>query len=114
VAQARRIDVGTQQVAFTFSPAQRTLLATFEQTRPWLEEIAQRLAPPGAKPAVTGTIEELVAGPTAPAAHAAGNGAQRSTGPARSLREQALADAGVKALLEVFPAEIRDVEEMEP
>ena len=29
-----------------------------------------------------------------------------------TLREQALADAGVQALLEVFPAEIRDVEEM--
>ena len=28
------------------------------------------------------------------------------------LREQALADAGVQALLDVFPAEIRDVEEM--
>ena len=30
----------------------------------------------------------------------------------KSLREQAMADAGVQALLEVFPAEIRDVEEM--
>jgi hypothetical protein len=29
-----------------------------------------------------------------------------------ALRDQALADAGVQALLEVFPAEIRDVEEM--
>jgi len=29
-----------------------------------------------------------------------------------ALREQALGDPGVKALLEVFPAEIRDVEEM--
>ena len=29
-----------------------------------------------------------------------------------ALREQALADAGVQAMLEVFPAEIRDVEEM--
>jgi hypothetical protein len=29
-----------------------------------------------------------------------------------ALRERALADAGVQALLEVFPAEIRDVEEM--
>jgi hypothetical protein len=36
------------------------------------------------------------------------------TGPDRktALREQALADAGVQTLLEVFPAEIRDVEEM--
>ena len=29
-----------------------------------------------------------------------------------ALKERALADAGVQALLEVFPAEIRDVEEM--
>ena len=31
---------------------------------------------------------------------------------AAALKEQALADTGVQALLEVFPAEIRDVEEM--
>jgi hypothetical protein len=29
-----------------------------------------------------------------------------------ALREKALADVGVQAMLEVFPAEIRDVEEM--
>ena len=29
-----------------------------------------------------------------------------------ALREQAMADAGVQAMLDVFPAEIRDVEEM--
>jgi hypothetical protein len=29
-----------------------------------------------------------------------------------ALREQAMADAGVQAMLEIFPAEIRDVEEM--
>ena len=29
-----------------------------------------------------------------------------------ALREQALADANVQTMLEVFPAEIRDVEEM--
>ena len=28
------------------------------------------------------------------------------------LRKQAMADAGVQAMLEVFPAEIRDIEEM--
>jgi len=30
----------------------------------------------------------------------------------KTPREQALADAGVQTMLEVFPAEIRDVEEM--
>ena len=29
-----------------------------------------------------------------------------------ALKEQAIADNGVQAMLEVFPAEIRDVEEM--
>jgi len=29
-----------------------------------------------------------------------------------ALREKALADSGVQAMLEVFPAEIRDVEEI--
>ena len=36
------------------------------------------------------------------------NSADRKT----ALRDKALADAGVQAMLEVFPAEIRDVEEM--
>ena len=31
---------------------------------------------------------------------------------AQAAKEQALADTGVQALLEVFPAEIRDIEEM--
>ena len=39
---------------------------------------------------------------------AATNAAKRQ----KALREQALADRGVQAMLEVFPAEIRDVEEM--
>ena len=47
------------------------------------------------------------AGSAGPAASAGDAGSRKST-----LREQALADAGVQALLEVFPAEIRDVEEM--
>ena len=41
--------------------------------------------------------------------------AERASAPSdrkSSLKEQALADASVQAMLEVFPAEIRDVEEM--
>jgi hypothetical protein len=62
-----------------------------------------------AAPPVTARTE-----PFRPAA-AAGTGAAVSPGDREkksTLREQALADAGVQALLEVFPAEIRDVEEM--
>jgi hypothetical protein len=37
---------------------------------------------------------------------------QKSADRKSALRKQALADAGVQAMLEVFAAEIRDVEEM--
>jgi hypothetical protein len=47
----------------------------------------------------------------APAAPPAAAG-QKPADKKAALREQALADAGVQTMLEVFPAEIRDVEEM--
>jgi hypothetical protein len=45
---------------------------------------------------------------------AADSGKEQAAPPDRksALRVQALADAGVQAMLDVFPAEIRDVEEM--
>jgi len=56
--------------------------------------------------------------PSRSEAGAGGNGAAAAATPGpdpaqkATLREQAMADASVQALLEVFPAEIRDVEEM--
>jgi DNA polymerase-3 subunit gamma/tau len=104
VAQAQRIEINADRVAFTFSATQRTLCETFEQHRAWLESIAAKLT--GRKVAVTAVQAADAAAPlpeqTVDAA------ATRKS----ALREQALADAGVQALLEVFPAEIRDVEEM--
>jgi len=118
VAQAQKIEVAGDRVTFTFSPAQRTLLSTLEQNRPLLEEAAQRLAG-GCKVTVVGVMAEAAAAPKteAPGGESAGSaGPAASAGDAGSkkstLREQALADAGVQALLDVFPAEIRDVEEM--
>jgi DNA polymerase-3 subunit gamma/tau len=102
VAQAQKIDVSAGRVTFTFSPNQRTLRDMFEQNRLWLESLAERLA--GRKVAV----ESAPAADSAAAAGAASGPTDRKS----ALKEQALADAGVKALLEVFPGEIRDVEEM--
>ena len=127
VAQAQKIDVADDRVSFTFSPMQRTLSGTLEQHRAWLEGLAQQLA--GRRMAIVGVQGEAVAAPSttsssgSPASPGlsgsevpgrAANVTAVSAGDARksTLREQALADAGVQALLEVFPAEIRDVEEM--
>jgi DNA polymerase-3 subunit gamma/tau len=103
VAQAQKIEVAGDRVTFTFSPNQRTLRDTFEQNRAWLESVSQQAS--GRKIAVECVQTEAAAAP-------AGEGAQEAADKKSALREQALADAGVQAMLEVFPAEIRDVEEM--
>src|SRR5205807_3026465 len=99
-AQAQKIDVASDQVTFTFSPNQRTLLNMFEQNRAWLESIAQQVT--GRRIAVAGVQSDA----GAPLADAAGNGGQAAAVAASDkksvLREQALADAGVQTMLEVF------------
>ncbi|MES1256104.1 MAG: hypothetical protein ABUS56_10875, partial [Acidobacteriota bacterium] len=122
VAQAQRIEVLDDRVTFSFSSNQRTLRDTFEQNRPWLEGVAQQVA--GRRVAVGCTQAEPAAAPARSRSDAPGGAAQpQPPGPETAgapddgdrksaLRERAMADAGVQALLEVFPAEIRDVEEI--
>jgi len=107
VAQAQKIDVIDDRVTFTFLPAHRALREQFEQSRPWLEATAERLT--GRKivvAAVQATSEGDQASESRPAA------AATAAAPKRDLKAEALSSTGVQALLDVFPAEIRDVEEM--
>jgi DNA polymerase-3 subunit gamma/tau len=106
-AQAQKIEAVGDRVTFTFSPNQKTLLNMFEQNRAWLESIAQQVA--GRRIAIAGMQADPAA--TAPAEGAPSADA-KSADKKSALRDKALADAGVQTMLEVFPAEIRDVEEM--
>src|SRR4051812_16293808 len=105
IAQAQTLEVRDNRVVLTFTASQK-IGPTFEKYRPVLETLATRLA--GRK--VTVVAETSAAAPS--------QGGTESGAPVQdadrklALKEQALADAGVQALLEVFPAEIRDVEEM--
>jgi DNA polymerase-3 subunit gamma/tau len=101
VAQAQKIEVAGDRVTFTFAPNQRTLRDTFEQNRPWLESVGQQVA---GRRIVFAAQSDV---PGSPA-----DNSQKTADKKTALREQALADAGVQTMLEVFPAEIRDVEEM--
>jgi DNA polymerase-3 subunit gamma/tau len=103
-AQAQKIEVAGDRVTFTFSPNQKTLLNMFEQNRAWLESIAQQVA--GRKIAIVGVQADAAPGEGAASSDA------KSADKKSALRDKALADAGVQTMLEVFPAEIRDVEEM--
>ena len=119
VAQAQKIEVAGDRVTFTFSPTQRTLCDTARAA----PRVARRAGAAGWRAArLTSSafrkrrrrrrLERrqkpmLLAGAERRPLPGTAATPEKST-----LREQALADAGVQALLEVFPAEIRDVEEM--
>ena len=108
VAQAQRIDVNPDRIAFVFGPAQSTLRQWFDQQKTWLDAAAERVA--GRKIAVT---SELASVPPV-----ASNPESRIPNPGevadkkRDLKAEAMSSSTVQAMLEVFPAEIRDVEEM--
>jgi hypothetical protein len=106
VAQAQKIEITADRVTFTFSVAQRALREMFEQHRSWLESLATQVG--GRKVAVSSANGAETTGTAAPDSPEVPGKPDRKA----VLRELALADAGVQALLEVFPAEIRDVEEM--
>ena len=120
VAQAQRIELQPDAITFVFAPQHRALRAQFDQARAWLEETATGLA--GRKMNVLAS--EGAAPPPSPAGHRPAAGAARfgetaaaenaSGGPdrAQELKERALADNGVQAMLDVFAAEIKDIEEM--
>jgi DNA polymerase-3 subunit gamma/tau len=103
VAQAQKIEFAGDRLTFTFAPNQRALRAMFEEKRVWLESLAEQVS--GRRIALAGVQGEAAAAPSD--ASAAADAEKKS-----ALREQALADEGVQAMLEVFPAEIRDVEEI--
>jgi len=135
VAQAQRIEVDARRVVFTFGPVHETMRQQVEQRRQWLESLAESVA--GGKITVgtakgTGDAAPAFAAgaatagkPGATDAAAAGKSGTGGAAPAGKsgaadadsadhpdLRARALADDGVQAMLEIFPAEIREVEEI--
>jgi DNA polymerase III subunit gamma/tau len=106
VATAERVDVVDDRVVFTFGPDKAAARSNVEGNREWLEGLAMRLA--GRKVTVAAVLGDA---PQA-APDAAGSAQEPAGPPKRDLRAEALASPAVQGLLEVFPAEIRDVEEM--
>jgi len=110
VAQAQRIDVINDRITFVFGPAQSTLRGWFDQQKAWLDAAGERIA--GRKIVVTSELG--AAGPLA----AAANPESRIPDPGppaekkRDLKAEAMSSSTVQAMLDVFPADIRDVEEM--
>jgi len=106
VAQAQRIDIESDRVVFTFAPQHRALRVQLDQSRVWLDPLASQFS--GRKMIVVSA--EGVPAPSRPGAPAPASPAPEKDRQS-DLRQQALADSGVQAMLDVFAAEIKDVEE---
>jgi DNA polymerase-3 subunit gamma/tau len=102
VAQAQKIEFGPAKIVFAFLPTHRLLREQLEQNRSWLESVAATVT--GRKMAVTALQQ---GGPEADAVQAPTAGRA-----AIDLKAAALNDTAVQAMLDVFPAEIEDVEEI--
>ena len=112
IAQAQRIEFDGQRLVFAFAANHRVLREQVDQQRAWLESIAQRLA--GRKiPVVTESTTDQPARAVAPGGLTPDREDPAPAPPPGDLKSRALADAGVQAMLDVFPVEIKDVEEME-
>ena len=111
VAQAQKIEFEGDKVVFTFGPQHRALRVQLEQNRPWLESAASQLA--GRKVVVVAAEGPATASSAAAAASAAiASDAAPEPDRQQALRERALSDTGVQTMLDVFAAEIKDIEEM--
>jgi len=102
IAQARRIELEGEVLTFTFGSNQRLLKDQLEQKRAFVEGTAAQVA--GRKVQVAIREEAVTAS------------AQAETpadDPREQLKQRALENPAVQAMLDVFPAEIRDVEEIE-
>jgi len=93
-------------VTFSFLQTHRALREQLDQKRPWLEQLASAVA--GKRmPVVAEQVE--AAGVAEPTDTVAGAPLPKRT----DLKSAAMADSAVQAMLDVFPAEIENVEEIE-
>ena len=112
VAQAKIALIGDSLV-FGFTPNQRTLAAQLRQNRAWLEELATDVS---GRPITVATESADGSRPTAGDGEAAGQDEATDPGADREkalLREQAMSDPLVQSMLEVFPAQIGEVEKID-
>ena len=117
VAQAYRIEVTAARITFTFLPNQKVPRAQCDENRVWLEALGEQVF--GRMIPVHVAVADAAAPPPAasaamPSAAPPRPGLKRPlAGPSEEdLRQEALSDPTVQALLEIFPVERTKIEEM--
>jgi DNA polymerase III subunit gamma/tau len=104
LAQAKRIEEHADRLVLVFVASQK-IEPAFDNYRAFFEETATRVA--GRKMSIIAEISAAAEADGSPGIRIAQEPEKKAV-----LKQKALADVGVQTMLEVFPAEIRDVEEM--
>ena len=113
IAGAQKIEVADDAVTFTFGANQNMARGNLEQSRSWIENAAQRLAGRPIKIVVAQSAAPANTAERATQEHeASAAAAEKPKSGNRDLKAEAMSSSAVQAMLDVFPAEIRDVEEM--
>jgi DNA polymerase-3 subunit gamma/tau len=111
VAQAYRVDVTPSRITFVFLSNQKVPKQQCEDARPWLESLAEKAI--GARvPVHVSVVEAPAAAAEKPQAAAALAAAAAPKATPDDLRQEAMADPAVQALLEIFPVEKTKIEEL--
>jgi DNA polymerase III subunit gamma/tau len=113
VAQAYRIDVTPVRITFAFLAAKKVPRQQCQDAVSWLEGLAEQVL--GRRlPVLVTVVEPDEAGPAGDVAQGSGAASATAARTGEPLRDAALANPSVQALLEVFPVEGVSVEEVEP
>ncbi len=107
VASAYRIDAGPGGITFAFQPNQKNARGQCEEQKAWLMGLAQKVA---GRPVPITVVVADVATPAAPAPSALPSPVA-ARGAADDVKAEALANATVQAVLEIFPVDRTTVEE---
>jgi hypothetical protein len=108
VAQAQRIDVEGDRIVFCYGPDRTMLGDGVSRERAWLEELATGLA--GRRISV---MADVAKGEPGASPARAGTRTAAPAGAARDLKAEAMKDPVLQSLLDVIPAEVKDITELE-
>jgi hypothetical protein len=105
------VDVTPSRITFVFLSNQKVPKQQCEDARPWLESLAEKAI--GARvPVHVSVVEAPAAAAEKPQAAAALAAAAAPKATPDDLRQEAMADPAVQALLEIFPVEKTKIEEL--
>ena len=108
IAQAEKIDVKPNLVTFTFAPAHRTLRSQLERNCTWISDVASKLS----EQKVTVEVVESDSPSGSLVETTPQSAPEKTINSGDTLKRQVMKDEGVQAVLDVFDAEIRKVEEI--